>query len=64
MTTLYDIGDEVEIKMVGKIKSYSASKEGDCYVIELTNVSPEGTKVYLDTPSLINSRIINVEDEK
>lgn len=54
MTTLYDIGDEVEIVLKGKVKQYTVSESGDCYTIELTNnnLTTDGIRVYLDTPAL------------
>jgi len=54
MTTLYDIGDEVEIVLKGKVKQYTVSESGDCYTIELTNgnLPTDGIRVYLDTPAL------------
>lgn len=54
MITLYDIGDEIEITLKGKIKQYTVSENGDCYTIELNNNGGinDGIKVYLDTPAL------------
>lgn len=56
MKTLYDIGDEIEIRMRGVIKEYSASESGDCYVIMLENISSDttnrGVRVYLSSDDL------------
>lgn len=51
MTTLFDIGDNIELTMQGKVKSFSASKDGDCYVIliKCNNHSNEEVSVYLDS---------------
>ena len=59
MTTLFDIGDEIKVTLQGKVKEYSVSENGDCYVIELTNVKPERTMVYLDTATLIRAKKVN-----
>ena len=57
MTTLFDIGDEIELTMRGKVKSISFSENGDCYVVTLKDPKNEtkDTPVYLDTNSLILS---------
>lgn len=56
MKTLYDIGDEIEIRMCGVIKEYSASENGDCYIIMLKNISSDTTnrdvRVYLSSDDL------------
>ena len=52
MTTLFDIGDEIEVTIKGRIEEFSVSKSGDCYVISLTNVKPEGSRIYLDSTAL------------
>lgn len=55
MTTLFDIGDEIDIRLCGKLVSFSVSGNGDCYVVELTDTKPEGTKLYLDSAALKNA---------
>lgn len=56
MKTLYDIGDEIEIRMRGVVKEYSASENGDCYIIMLNNISSDttnrGVRVYLSSDDL------------
>ena len=52
MTTLFDIGDEIEVTIKGRIEEFSVSKNGDCYVISPTNVKPEGSRIYLDSTAL------------
>ena len=54
MVTLYDVGDEIEIVLKGKVKQYTVSESGDCYTIELTNgnLPTDEIRVYLDTPAL------------
>ena len=56
MKTLYDIGDEIEIRMRGVIKEYSASENGDCYIIMLKNTSSDTTnrdvRIYLSSDDL------------
>lgn len=64
MTTLYDIGDEIEVCLKGKIKEFSISEHGDCYVVELTNLKERSDRVYLDSNMLINhSKLIKRADE-
>lgn len=56
MKTLYDIGDEIEIRMCGVIKEYSASESGDCYVIMLKSTPSDTTnrdvRIYLSSDDL------------
>lgn len=47
MKMLYDIGDRLRVTMTGTLIEYSASKHGDCYVIELDD-NARGLRVYLD----------------
>ena len=51
MTTLFDIGDTIELTMKGKVKSFSASKDGDCYVISIkyNSNSNDEMSVYLNS---------------
>lgn len=65
MRTLYDIGDEIKITLEGKIIEYSASKDGDCYVIELTDPKQRGNRVYLSDENLRgrSCRIGNREED-
>lgn len=35
MVTKFDIGDVVKFEVIGRVKSYSCSENGDCYTIEL-----------------------------
>ena len=61
MKTLYDIGDEIEIKLRGVVKEYSVSGLGDSYKIEL-----KGTNliVYLGTDEIkYTSHKINPSDD-
>ena len=65
MTTLFDIGDTVKLTLTGTVKSFSASKDGDCYVISVKN-GENDIPVYLDSRSLILSgatRIIKMPQE-
>ena len=56
MRTLYDIGDEIEIRMRGVVKEYSVSENGDCYIIMLKNTSSDTTnrdvRIYLSSDDL------------
>lgn len=52
MTTLYDIGDKILITLDGKVIEYSASRNGDCYVIELSDPKQKGNRVYLSGEDL------------
>ena len=56
MKTLYDIGDEIEIRMRGVVKEYRASESGDCYTIILKSISSDTTnrdvRVYLSSDDL------------
>jgi hypothetical protein len=49
MQTLYDIGDEIEIKLRGVVKEYSVSEHGDSYKIELKG---NNLIVYLGTDEI------------
>ena len=65
MTTLFDINDTIKFTVIGTIKSFSASKDGDCYVINIKDRENE-SPIYLDTRSLILSnatRIIKAQQE-
>ena len=65
MTTLFDINDTIKFTVIGTIKSFSASKDGDCYVINIKDRENE-IPIYLDTRSLILSnatRIIKAQQE-
>ena len=59
MTTLYDIGDEIEVRLKGRVIEFSLSKHGDCYVVELTDLKERSDRVYLDSNMLVsNSKLI------
>ena len=65
MTTLFDINDTIKFTVIGTIKSFSASKDGDCYVINIKDGENE-IPIYLDTRSLILSnatKIIKIPQE-
>lgn len=64
MTTLFDIGDTIELTMRGKVKSFSASKDGDCYVITLNynNDSYQELNVYLDSDILNECKAKKVKE--
>lgn len=62
MTMLFNIGDEIKITMEGKIKEYSISENGDCYIIELSDVDPKGTRVYLNTPILLKTAMLKEQE--
>lgn len=53
MTTLFDIGEEIELTLTGTITSYSKTKNGDCYVVVVKDKHNKDLPVYLDTESLI-----------
>ena len=63
MTTLFDIGDNIELTMQGKVKSFSVSKDGDCYVILIksNNNSNEEVTVYLDSNILKECKAKKIE---
>ncbi len=52
MNTLFDIGEEVDLTLKGKVIGYSASLNGDCYTIEISDTRNNNLRVYLDTDSL------------
>lgn len=52
MKTLYDIGDEIKITLEGKVIEYSASKDGDCYIIELNDPRQNRNRIYLSSKDL------------
>jgi len=61
MTTLFDIGDTITLSLTGTIKSFSISKDGDCYVIEIKDPYNEKIPLYFDTKSLVLSNAKKVE---
>ena len=64
MTTLYDIGDEIKVCLKGKIKEFSLSEHGDCYVVELTDLKERSDRVYLDSNMLVNnSKLIKCDGD-
>ena len=65
MTTLFDIGDTIELTMRGKVKSFSASKDGDCYVITLKHYDNlyNDLSVYLDSETLKECKAKKVKEE-
>lgn len=65
MTTLYDIGDVIEVSLKGRIKEFSLSEHGDCYVVELTDLKERSDRVYLDSNMLVsNSKLIKRANKK
>ena len=52
MTTLYDIGNRIKITLEGKVIEYSATRDGDCYVIELSDPKQKSNRVYLSDADL------------
>lgn len=60
MQALFDIGDIIEMNMKGKIRSYSADKDGDCYTIILESEKDDGlshnTIIYMETDELIKAK--------
>ena len=63
MTTLFDINDEIELTMHGTVHSFSASNNGDCYVIYLKSDKGD-IPVYLDSSSLILSNAKKVNEKE
>ena len=64
MTTLFDVGDTIELTIKGTVHEYSKGQNGDCYVIELMDQDHNkypNLRVYLDTESLITSNAKKVE---
>ena len=55
MKTLYDIGDEIKVTLEGKVIEYSASKDGDCYTIELSDPRQSRNRIYLSSKDLEGS---------
>ncbi|MDT3386700.1 MAG: hypothetical protein LIR46_02900 [Bacteroidota bacterium] len=55
MTTLFDIGDEIELTMTGVVKEFSMKKPNDdCYVIYLKGKEGDSdTAIFLDTKTLL-----------
>lgn len=73
MTTLFDIGDEIEMTVKGKIRSYSCEKkEGildDCFVIEMEPGASKGSysgdfRLYMSTDMLMAAEAKKVEKEE
>lgn len=65
MTTLFDIGDEIQLTMRGTVHSFSVSDKGDCYIVYLKNSKDQDVPVYLDSDSLIvsNAKKVNEKNE-
>lgn len=63
MTTLYDIGDNIKITLDGTVVGYSASKDGDSYMIELTGPMQRGNRVYLSSEQL-KGRSSKIDENK
>ena len=53
MQTMFNIGDEIEFTVRAKVKSYSISKDGDCYTVELASkLAGSNPVLYMDTNML------------
>lgn len=62
MTTLYDIGDEIKITLVGKVIGYSMSREGgDNYLIEIVDNRKNDHRICFSTEEL-RGRSYKVKD--
>lgn len=61
MTTLFDVGDTIELTIRGTVHEYSKGQNGDCYTIQLLDNQSCGPRVYLDTESLIISNAKKVK---
>lgn len=61
MRTLFDIGDEINVTLKGRIIEYSASQSGDCYTIELTDQKNQRSRVYLSSLDLENASLATIE---
>ena len=35
MTTLFDVGDEISVRLTGKVLRYTADRNGDAYTVAL-----------------------------
>lgn len=74
MTTLFDIGDEIEITLKAKVDEFTVSKNGDCYVLLIKqdhckDATNSGVRdqcaIYLDSEALglCNAKLIPKEQE-
>lgn len=61
MKTLFDIGDEISVTLKGKVVEYSVSKDGDCYIIELTHPRNQRSRIYLSSSDLYDAKRITKE---
>ena len=61
MTTLFDVGDIIELTIRGTVHEYTKGQNGDCYTIQLLDNQGCGLRVYLDTESLVTSNAKKVE---
>lgn len=53
MTTLFDVGDEIEVTLRGVVRQYTISGvDNDCYTITLKGGRNDGNYIYLDSKSL------------
>ena len=62
METLFDIGDKIRLTLEGTVKSFSISKDGDCYVVYINDKSKDGIPIYLNSQALITSNARKVGD--
>ena len=55
----FDIGDEMEFMLKGRIIGYSKNKSGDCYTIQVTSGSEKAglSTVYLSSEDLREATI-------
>ena len=59
MTTLFDPGDEIEVTIRGKVRSFSIERNGDCYVVVTDEKGPgKGTALYFDGETLKGAKLI------
>ena len=55
MTTKFDIGDEIQFTLTGKIVEFLAMEDGACYTIELPSTKEEGERIYLRAEMLADA---------
>ena len=74
MTTLFDIGDEIELTVKAKVDEFTASKNGDCYVLVLKQDQCKNSNghrfhdqcaIYFDSEALnlCNAKLVPKEQE-
>ena len=66
MTTMFDIGDDIEFTVKGKVLGYCLSEDADYFKVKLTNKEDDqaqGTFLYLSTRDLLVMNAQKIDQE-